>query len=201
MDVKTINRDINDLAESFIPYVRYLLGFEYNDWKVFLVEGYRTRERQQYLYDQGRKIAGIIRTHAKPGQSMHNYGFAVDVAFQHTEHQIVSYDKNLYKKLYEYVKHIGIEWGGNWTFFRDYGHFQITNSKQLSMYKTITDNGTELYALINGVACHIVNSHTMQKGVALQMWNGWQEIVKVTTEELKRLKQGGVEIAFLVQDE
>jgi peptidoglycan L-alanyl-D-glutamate endopeptidase CwlK len=54
---------------------------------VFVTEGWRSPERQAWLYESGRTREGPILTHAKPGQSYHNitilgrpYSGAVDVA-------------------------------------------------------------------------------------------------------------------------
>lgn len=47
-----------------------------------LFEGYRTPERQQYLYAQGRTRRGQIVTKSKPWQSYHQYGLAVDIVLK-----------------------------------------------------------------------------------------------------------------------
>jgi peptidoglycan L-alanyl-D-glutamate endopeptidase CwlK len=43
-----------------------------------LFEGYRTFERQRYLYAQGRTRPGPVVTRARPGMSYHQYGLAGD---------------------------------------------------------------------------------------------------------------------------
>src|SRR5215470_5472340 len=43
-----------------------------------LFEGYRSPERQQYLYAQGRTRPGKIITKAGPWMSYHQYGLAAD---------------------------------------------------------------------------------------------------------------------------
>lgn len=43
-----------------------------------LFEGYRSPERQQYLYAQGRTRPGPIVTRAQPWTSYHQYGLAAD---------------------------------------------------------------------------------------------------------------------------
>jgi peptidoglycan L-alanyl-D-glutamate endopeptidase CwlK len=43
-----------------------------------LFEGFRSPERQQYLYAQGRTRPGVIVTKARAGQSYHQYGLAGD---------------------------------------------------------------------------------------------------------------------------
>lgn len=44
-----------------------------------LFEGYRSPERQTALYAQGRTTPGRIVTYARAGESLHNYGLAVDI--------------------------------------------------------------------------------------------------------------------------
>jgi D-alanyl-D-alanine dipeptidase len=46
---------------------------------ILVVSGLRTAAQQNALYEQGRTAPGHIVTNAKAGQSMHNYGLAVDV--------------------------------------------------------------------------------------------------------------------------
>lgn len=48
---------------------------------IFMVEGYRSPERQDELYAKGRTTPGKIVTYAKAGESMHQYGICVDYAF------------------------------------------------------------------------------------------------------------------------
>lgn len=45
---------------------------------IYVYEGFRSCERQSQLYAQGRTTKGRIVTKAGPGQSMHQYGLAVD---------------------------------------------------------------------------------------------------------------------------
>jgi peptidoglycan LD-endopeptidase CwlK len=44
-----------------------------------ITAGMRTFEEQEKLYNQGRTTPGNIVTKAKPGQSFHNYGLAIDI--------------------------------------------------------------------------------------------------------------------------
>lgn len=48
-------------------------------FKVRILETDRAPERQQILWNQGRSTAGEIVTHAKPYESAHNFGLAMDV--------------------------------------------------------------------------------------------------------------------------
>jgi peptidoglycan LD-endopeptidase CwlK len=94
----------------------------------------RTFEEQQAIYNQGRTTKGSIVTNAKPGQSLHNYGLAVDIAFviNGTESSWdvkADWNKNKEADWMECVaifKKYGWEWGGSWVSFKDLPHFQKT---------------------------------------------------------------------------
>lgn len=47
--------------------------------KVRITQGIRTNDEQDAMYAQGRTTPGKKITNAKGGQSIHNYGFAVDI--------------------------------------------------------------------------------------------------------------------------
>ena len=105
---------------------------------IFLTEGWRSIETQDELYSLGRKPKdySAIVTYAKPYQSLHHYGIAVDVAF--TGEDPYSEDQP-WDKLGEVVKAFGCQWGGDWSqlidrphIYKDYG----TNWQDLSeVYK------------------------------------------------------------------
>ena len=49
-------------------------------YRLRITAGFRSIADQTQTYDQGRTINGHIVTEAPPGHSLHNYGYAVDVA-------------------------------------------------------------------------------------------------------------------------
>jgi peptidoglycan LD-endopeptidase CwlK len=87
-----------------------------------IVDGYRSKERQDELYAQGRTSAGNIVTNAKGGESLHNFGVAVDCVFRRE-----GYDapKALWQTFGKIAKEEGFEWGGDWPNFKDYPHIQM----------------------------------------------------------------------------
>ena len=100
----------------------------------------RTFAEQQALYNQGRTTKGAIVTNAKAGQSLHNYGLAIDFALiVDTDHN-GSYDFTSWSTTTDYdldkvadwmevvaiFKRYGWEWGGSWKSFKDLPHFQKT---------------------------------------------------------------------------
>lgn len=87
------------------------------------------------MYAKGRTKPGKIVTHAKAGGSYHNYGLAIDFCLMLKGGKEVSWDRNKdtdadNKKDWDEVvaafKHFGWEWGGDWSNFKDYPHFQKT---------------------------------------------------------------------------
>lgn len=90
---------------------------------VRIVEGYRSLERQQELYNQGRLNSGKIVTNAKPGQSMHQYGIAVDYVFRKEGYNA---SDSQWQLLGAVGKLHGFDWGGDWTGFIDKPHMEMS---------------------------------------------------------------------------
>jgi peptidoglycan L-alanyl-D-glutamate endopeptidase CwlK len=59
-----------------------LKSLEVQDIPLAVYETYRTPERQDYLFAQGRTHPGKIVTYARSWESFHQYGLAVDMAFK-----------------------------------------------------------------------------------------------------------------------
>jgi peptidoglycan L-alanyl-D-glutamate endopeptidase CwlK len=114
--------------------------------KIRITQGLRSVEEQNELYAQGRTKAGKKVTNAKGGQSIHNYGLAVDICLI-IDNKTASWDttkdwdNDQVADWYECVKifaKYGWEWGGNWKNFKDLPHFEkrgYNNWKTLSKMK------------------------------------------------------------------
>lgn len=90
------------------------------------VMGTRTEDEQAALYAQGRSAPGSIVTNAGPGQSLHNYGLAVDlVPADLVDTPNWSPDSPLWAVVGQAANAAGLEWGGNWTSFVDRPHVQL----------------------------------------------------------------------------
>jgi peptidoglycan L-alanyl-D-glutamate endopeptidase CwlK len=109
---------------------------------VWIVQGMRTIEQQNELYEQGRTKGkkGKTVTNAKGGESYHNYGLAVDVVFHGSEPYGESHN---WKALGEAGKEAGLEWGGGWKSFPDRPHFQISGLKLSQLKSWYADGGME----------------------------------------------------------
>lgn len=110
---------------------------------VLFIQGMRTKEEQARLYGQGRtgyfyngkdysQPSKSIVTNAKPGESIHNYGLALDFAIIKNGNEVVwnttaDFDKDGkadWLEVVEEAKKLGFKWGGDWTTFRDYSHLE-----------------------------------------------------------------------------
>lgn len=83
----------------------------------------RSMEDQANLYEQGRTKPGKIVTNAKPGESFHNYGLAIDFV------PIVNgkpawNNLDLITQIGELAEDVGFEWAGRWKRFKEYVHIQ-----------------------------------------------------------------------------
>lgn len=93
------------------------------------ISGSRTYAEQDALYAQGRTTPGNIVTKARGGYSNHNFGIALDFGVFKDGKYLDSSDPSAAHKVHAAVGQVaeqhGIEWGGNWTSFKDTPHFQI----------------------------------------------------------------------------
>nr|WP_234397025.1 M15 family metallopeptidase [Bacillus massiliglaciei] len=101
--------------------------------QVIITDGYRSREEQTKIYNKGREAPGEIVTYAKAGESLHNFGLAIDFALLNKEGNPIwdtDYDGNNngradWDEVVEIAKGLGFEWGGDWVRFKDYPHLQM----------------------------------------------------------------------------
>lgn len=133
MDFKVANRDVVKLY----PDIRTRLARVMTDMKdhfkpIFIVEGYRSFERQNYLYAQGRTFKDTKKvTNSMPGDSLHNYGLAIDVAFKDTNPFAETHPWEDLKRI---VKAHGFTSGADFQFV-DRPHIQLTYGLTLKEIK------------------------------------------------------------------
>lgn len=99
-----------------------------------ITEGLRSYQRQRELYARGRTAPGSRVTNAKPGQSYHNFGLAVD-AYPRLAGGEPDFDFDpdspVWRKVVALAKHRGLAWGGDWRSFQDYPHFEMAQAPPL----------------------------------------------------------------------
>ena len=89
-----------------------------------IISGTRTYAEQNSLYAKGRTKPGPIVTNAKGGESNHNFGIAWDIGIFTSEGKYLS-DSPLYEKAAKIGLLPELEWGGNWSSFKDEPHYQL----------------------------------------------------------------------------
>lgn len=92
---------------------------------VALHMGLRTPEQQDALYALGRTKPGSIVTNAQGYESYHCLGLAVDIVFKDEKGNWTWSDKCDWNGLGTTGKIFGFQWGGDWTRFPDFPHFQM----------------------------------------------------------------------------
>ncbi len=97
-----------------------------------VTSGLRTFEEQEHIYAQGRTRPGPIVSNARPGQSYHNYGLAVDLASLKGNTIDWSDTSPNWAIMGAEGQRLGLEWGGAWTSFVDRPHWQLTTGLRLS---------------------------------------------------------------------
>lgn len=99
--------------------------------KIRITQGLRTFKEQNDLYAIGRTKPGKKVTNAKGGESIHNYGFAVDICLV-IDGKDVSWDTakdwdndgiSDWNECVKVFASYGWNWGGNWNSFKDMPHF------------------------------------------------------------------------------
>lgn len=105
-----------------------------------VTQGFRTLKEQEAIYNQGRtpeskaKKEKII-SYAKPGQSYHNYGLAVDLVRMNGNKPDWLYDMELLQPI---AARYGIVWGGTFKNVVDAPHFELTLGYSWRQLQTIT---------------------------------------------------------------
>jgi len=118
--------------------------FIFHKLSMHITEGFRTFKRQQALYDIGRnKAGGRTVTNARPGESFHQYGCALDVCFAGPDAYLEEDDKGdfFWKEFGRFSKAHGFVWGGDFTYILDKPHVQLTYGLTLPEIQTLYKGG------------------------------------------------------------
>lgn len=93
--------------------------------QVRITQGLRTFAEQEALFSKGRTVPGKRVTNATGGQSIHNYGLALDFVLLVDGKVSWTVDEN-WRKVAEAFKAQGFSWGGEWKSLKDYPHLEKT---------------------------------------------------------------------------
>jgi peptidoglycan L-alanyl-D-glutamate endopeptidase CwlK len=95
-------------------------AWEAGNQSVLVTATLRTNAEQEALYKQGRTAPGAIVTHARAGESYHNFGLALDfVPIVHGK-LVWDSDSQLWKIIALMAQQVDprLQWGGDWSIKR-----------------------------------------------------------------------------------
>jgi peptidoglycan hydrolase-like protein with peptidoglycan-binding domain len=107
---------------------------------ILITQGLRTYAEQNALYAKGRTAPGSIVTNARGGYSYHNFGLAFDICLIEGGKAVWSVNSK-WKQFAAIAKKHGFAWGGDWTRFKDYPHFEMTGGLTLAQCRAKWPNG------------------------------------------------------------
>ncbi len=125
-NVTQVCRDISELTPSAQTACRNFLNqCRQSGLKVRITETYRSQERQDYLYEQGRTRSGkiVTWTHRSRHTSRRAWDICKDVKGEEYT------DSNFFAMCGEIAKKLGITWGGTWK-QADTPHFEIPENRE-----------------------------------------------------------------------
>ncbi len=132
--INTLHPLVRAKAKEFIIRAERELGI-----KLRVVSALRTWAEQDKLYAQGRTSPGNIVTKAKGGESLHNFGLAIDVV--EIKNGKAIWNNPNWNKIAGLGKQIGFTWGGDWKSFKDKPHFEIRFGKSLAQLRALYQSG------------------------------------------------------------
>ncbi len=142
VSLKTLlDRSIKNMGNGMNPVVKEsaleLIKRAYDEGiYVQISSGYRSFAAQNKLYAKGRTAPGNIVTHAKGGQSNHNFGLAVDYFLVSDDGKRALWTVNSkWRRVAAIAKSLGFSWGGDWKGFVDYPHLEMTGGLTTSQLR------------------------------------------------------------------
>jgi peptidoglycan L-alanyl-D-glutamate endopeptidase CwlK len=134
--IATLLPQAQGLARQFMAAAS---GF---DCKVRIVSGTRTYAEQNALFAKVPKV-----TNARGGQSNHNFAIAWDVGLFDAGGKYLTGSSRKEAAAYEGLAALvkakvqGLEWGGDWTSFKDRPHYQLTTGRTLGQVRALFESG------------------------------------------------------------
>jgi peptidoglycan L-alanyl-D-glutamate endopeptidase CwlK len=117
-----INQNFLTQVDDCVIPVTSVYGYD-----LYIASGFRSYAEQDVMYAQGRTVDGHIVTNAEGGQSMHNFGFAADLA----DHE---YGENIdYGQIGEIAAWCGLEHGDRG--YTDLPHFEYRGGLSLEEFQ------------------------------------------------------------------
>ena len=100
---------------------------------VQITSGFRSYAEQNRLYAQGRTAPGSVVTNARGGQSIHNFGLAIDyVIVSEDGSKAIWVVNDKWRRVADIGKSLGFQWGGDWKSFVDPPHLDFQKGYSLA---------------------------------------------------------------------
>lgn len=178
MSVTTTCRDLSQLAKVAETACRLLFQecFKAGIKNVFITETYRSKERQLYLFEQGRTRSGQIVTWTT--SSRHTSKLAWDIAVGPPQSL---YDVATLTKVGAIARKLGITWGGDWKSNIDRPHFEIKANWTIpNGYKL---EGTVIVPSNSKLKVQLTIEDKKEEVVMTKKWNPASPAMQTAAEE------------------
>jgi peptidoglycan L-alanyl-D-glutamate endopeptidase CwlK len=137
-NIDTLNSKVRSVFTNCLVALKK--HFQERGIAVRYIAGTRTYAEQDALYAKGRTAPGPIVTKARGGQSLHNFGIAVDVGLFLPDGRYLG-ESSFYREIGKVVEiYPQLEWGGNWKFV-DEPHIQWRTGLTLAEMRERVKNG------------------------------------------------------------
>ncbi len=192
--ITTTCRDLTELLPAAQTACRLLFQecFKAGIKNIFITETYRSQERQNYLYAQGRTRPGQIVTWTLV--SNHKSRLAWDIAVG-PPHSL--YDVNTLTRVGAIARKLGITWGGTWTSNIDRPHFEVkANWKMPAGYKL---EGKLNVPTNSKGQVQLIVEDKKEEIKMIQTWNPGSPAMKTETENFitQAVKEGIIQESHL----
>ena len=137
-------------------------------YPLYLIEGVRTLETQEKYYNQGRTTPGPIITNAKPGQSPHNYGAAVDLV-PFINGKAAWDDESKFKLLADTAQSVGLKAGYYFRNLKDSPHIELPN-----FWDKVKDGTLKL--ITNKTIMTVIGLFVVLSGLLYYRWKNGQHL-------------------------
>jgi len=193
--VTTTCRDLTELLPAAQTACRLLFQecFKAGIKNIFITETYRSQERQNYLYAQGRTRPGQIVTWTL--NSNHKSRLAWDIAVGPPQSL---YDVTTLNRVGAIARKLGITWGGDWLGSIDRPHFEVkVNWKIPTGYKL--EGKLNVPTNSKGQIQLIVEDKPKEEIKMTQTWNPGSPAMKTETENfiVQAVKDGIIQESHL----
>ncbi|MEA0553528.1 M15 family metallopeptidase [Lysinibacillus irui] len=193
-NITTTCRDLDQLLSVAQIACRLLFQECYKEGinNIFITETYRSQERQNYLYAQGRTRPGQIVTWTL--SSNHTSRLAWDIAIGPPQSL---YDEVTLTRVGAIARKLGITWGGDWTGNKDRPHFEVPKSwKMPANYKL---EGQVIVPISSKKKVQLIIVENEEETKVAQAWNPASKAIRTETESYiaQAIKEGVIQESHL----